>query len=36
MRSGKLMARSGIKGYHVLITGDKKTPADDVDETQEK
>ena len=30
------MASSGIKGYHVLLTSDKKIPADDEDETQEK
>ena len=30
------MARSGIKGYHILLTGTKKILADDADETQEK
>ena len=30
------MARSGIKGYDVLITGDKKIPADDTDKTELK
>ena len=30
------MAGSGIKGYHVLLTGAKKIPADDADKTQEK
>ena len=30
------MARAGIKGYHVLLTGAKKIPADDTDKTQEK
>ena len=33
---GKFMARSGIKEYHVLITGNKKIPEDDADKTQEK
>ena len=32
----KFMEGSGIKGYHVLLRGAKKIPADDVDETQEK
>ena len=31
MWPGKFMARSGINGYHILLTGDKKTPADDAD-----
>ena len=25
------MAKSGIKGYNVLLTGDKKTPEDNTD-----
>ena len=29
---GKFMAGAGIKGYHVLLTGPKKIPADDEDE----
>ena len=31
----KLTARDGIKGYHFLLTGDNKIPADDAEETQE-
>ena len=30
------MARAGIKGYHFLLTGAKKIPADDADETKER
>ena len=30
------MAKSGIKGYHVLLTGVKKFPAKDKNKTQEK
>ena len=30
------MTREGIKGYHVILTGAKKIPADDEDEIQEK
>ena len=30
---GKFMARSGIKGYHVLLTGVKIITSDDKDET---
>ena len=30
------MAGYGIKEYHVVLTGAKKIPAEDVDETQEK
>ena len=30
------MARPEIKGYHVLLTGDKKIPNDDKDKTKEK
>ena len=36
MLSGNFMARSGIKGYDVLITGDKKIPADDTAKTELK
>ena len=32
----KLMDISGIKGYHVLLTGDKKILADGADKTKEK
>ena len=31
---GKIMVRSGIKGYNVLKTGDKKITEDDADETK--
>ena len=31
MLSGKFMARYGIKGYHVLLTGAKKIPSDNID-----
>ena len=34
MWSGEFMARSVIKGYDVLLTGDKKILADDTDETK--
>ena len=34
--SGKFMARTRIKGYHVLLTGAKKILADDSDETKYK
>ena len=34
MWSGKFMSMEGIKGYHVLLTGAKKIPADDEDEIQ--
>ena len=30
------MARSGIKGYDTLLTGDKKNSADDADETKDE
>ena len=33
---GKFMARYGIKGYHVVLTGFEKIPADDADKKQEK
>ena len=33
---GKLISRSRIKGYNVLLTGDKKIQEDDVDETEVK
>ena len=36
MWSGKFMARYGIKGYHVVLTGFEKIPADDADKKQEK
>ena len=36
MWSGKLMARYVIKGYHVLITGAKKIPANEADKTEGK
>ena len=36
MWSGKFIAKSEIKGYHVLPTGAKKIPADDADKTKEK
>ena len=36
MWSVKFLARSGIKGYHVLLTGAKKIPADDKDKTKQK
>ena len=36
MWSGKFMVISGIKGYHVLLTGDKKIPADDADKAKGK
>ena len=36
MWPGKFMARSEIKGYHVLITGAKKILADDADKTEIK
>ena len=29
------MEISGIKGYHVLLTGDKKIPADNQNKTKE-
>ena len=32
MWSGKFMAGAEIKGYHVLITGENKIPADDADQ----
>ena len=32
----KFMAINGIKLYDVLLTGDKKIPADDADETKYK
>ena len=32
----KFMDISGIKGYHVLLTGDKKILADGADKTKEK
>ena len=32
----KFTTRVGIKGYQVLLTGAKKIPADDKDETQDK
>ena len=32
----KFMARSGINGYHVLLTGANKILADDAEETQNK
>ena len=32
----KFMAGSGIKGYHVLLTGANKILADDAEETQNK
>ena len=32
--SGKFMERAGIKGYYVLLTGDKKISADDAGETK--
>ena len=28
---GKLMARAGIEGYNVLLTGANKIPADDTE-----
>ena len=34
MRSGKFMARARIKGYYVLLTGDKKIPADDANKNK--
>ena len=36
MWSGNFMKIAGIKGDHVLLTGAKKIPADDADETKEK
>ena len=30
------MARSEIKGYHILLTGAKKFPADNADKREEK
>ena len=36
MWSGKFMARSGIKIYHVLLTGAKKIPADGAYKTEGK
>ena len=33
---GEFMARSGIKVYNVLLTGDKKILDDDKDKTEEK
>ena len=30
------MAGAGIKGYHVILTGDKTVPSDDEYETKEK
>ena len=33
---GKCLAIYGIKGYHLLLTGAKKIPADDAEETQER
>ena len=30
------MERSGIKGYHLLLTGAQKIPSDEADETKEK
>ena len=33
---GKFMAKSGIKGYHVLLAGVKKIWAGDADKTKEK
>ena len=36
MWSGKFMARAVIKGYHILLTGDKTILDDDKDETREK
>ena len=32
----KFTKRSGIKGYHILITGAKRVPNYDTDKTQEK
>ena len=34
--SGTLIARSVIKGYDVLLTGDYKMPADDVRKKKQK
>ena len=31
---GKFMAKSGIKGYNVLLREDMKTPVDGADETK--
>ena len=36
MWSEKFMARSGIKGFDVLLTGDKKIPSDDSEKTKVK
>ena len=30
------MERAVIKGYHVLLTGDKTIPSDDKDKTKQK
>ena len=30
------MARSGVKGYHVLLIGAKKIPAEDIDKKNKK
>ena len=32
--SGKFLSRSGIKEYHVLLTGAKKILADNADKTK--
>ena len=31
MRSGKFIARAGIKGYDILLTGDAEVPAGNAD-----
>ena len=36
MWSGEFMARSGIKGYHVLITVYKKILSDDAEKQKKK
>ena len=36
MWSGKSTAGSGIKVYHVILTGAKKIPANDAEKTKEK
>ena len=33
---GKIITRAVIKVYDVLLTGDKKIPADDTDKTKDK
>ena len=36
MWSGKFMARAGIEGYDILLTGDTRIPADDAGERKNK